>query len=529
MLRGPGLEKIALERLMDFEEAVRESAIPFLVEARDWACLPERFRREIEREYVVVVGGCQSSGGDDVEQRKDQHGVAVQALTGAPDTADPGRRPLPSSTSGCSATTSAWRESTWGEEITLEYGKARRGHHKSTGSYRVFGSNGPIGWTDSALSSGPGVVLGRKGAYRGVAYSPDPFFVIDTAYYVVSKGHHDMRWLFYAIKHYKLGEIDDGSPIPSTTRAAVYPRQLSVPPLPEQRAIAHVLGTLDDKIELNRRMNETLEAMARALFKSWFVDFDPVRAKMEGRDTGLPEDIADLFPDRLVDSEMGEVPLGWKVSQIGDEVDAVGGSTPSTKELSYWHQGEHYWATPKDLSKLSSPVLLETTRKITDAGLRKISSRTLPVGTVLLSSRAPIGYLAIAEIPTAVNQGFIAMRCERRLPNFYVLYWCEQNLGYIRDIAGGSTFAEISKKTFRTVPVVVPPKAILVTYQRLIRPLYDLLVANVKEAATLAALRDTLLPKLISGEIRLRQVVGSEKGRDGGTIGTRAVSDGEQP
>ena len=100
----------------------------------------------------------------------------------------------------------------------------------------------------------------------------------------------------------------------------------------------------------------------------------------------------------MVDSEMGEIPEGWTVSQIGNEVEAVGGSTPSTKESSYWHEGEHYWATPKDLSKLWSPVLLDTNRKITDAGLQKISSRTLPVGTVLLSSRAPIGYLAIAEI-----------------------------------------------------------------------------------------------------------------------------------
>ena len=128
---------------------------------------------------------------------------------------------------------SDWRESRWGDEISLEYGKARRGHANSTGPFRVFGSNGPIGWTDTPLAPGPGVVLGRKGAYRGVAYSPDPFFVIDTAYYVASKSTHDMRWLFYAIKHYKLGEIDDGSPIPSTTRAAVYPCRLAVPPLHE--------------------------------------------------------------------------------------------------------------------------------------------------------------------------------------------------------------------------------------------------------------------------------------------------------
>ena len=157
------------------------------------------------------------------------------------------------------------------------------------------------------------MILGRKGAYRGVQYSPGPFYVIDTAYYVAPKTELDMRWLYYAIQHYKLGEVDDGSPIPSTTRAAVYVRDLEVPPPDEQRAIAHILGTLDDKIELNRRMNETLEAMARALFKSWFVDFDPVRAKAEGRDPGLPKPIADLFPDSFEDSELGEIPKGWEV------------------------------------------------------------------------------------------------------------------------------------------------------------------------------------------------------------------------
>ena len=271
----------------------------------------------------------------------------------------------------------------------------------------------------------------------------------------------------------------------------------------EQRAIAHILGALDDKIELNRRMNETLEAMARALFKSWFVDFDPVRAKMEGRDTGLPRNIADLFPDRLVDSEMGEIPEGWEVSEVGKEVDAVGGSTPSTKEPSYWLEGQRYWATPKDLSKLLSPVLLDTSRKITDAGLQKISSGTLPVGTVLMSSRAPIGYLAIAEVPTAVNQGFIAMKCEKRLPNLYVLYWCHHNLGHIKDIAGGSTFPEISKKAFRPISVLVPSEPILQAFERLSHPLYGQLVVNMKQSATLATLRDTLLPKLISGEIRV--------------------------
>ena len=143
----------------------------------------------------------------------------------------------------------------------------------------------------------------------------------------------------------------------------------------EQRAIAHILGTLDDKIELNRRMNETLEAMARALFKDWFVDFGPTRAKSEGRDPYLAPEIWDLFPEEL---DVDGKPEGWEVSEIGQEVDAVGGATPSTKEPAYWEEGEQHWATPKDLSKLSSPVLLDTDRKITDAGVKKITSGLLP-------------------------------------------------------------------------------------------------------------------------------------------------------
>ena len=236
--------------------------------------------------------------------------------------------------------------------------------------------------------------------------------------------------------------------------------QLSVPvpPLPQQRTIAHLLGTLDDKIELNQHMNETLEAMARALFKTWFVDFDPVHAKMEGRDPGLPRHLVDLFPDRLVHSELGQIPEGWEISKIGVEVDALGGGTPSTKDPTYWNGGQNNWATPKDLSKLSPRVLFETDRKITDAGVDKISSGLLPVGTVLLSSRAPIGYLAIAGKPTAVNQDVIAMVCEQRLPNLFVLFWCYQNLDHIKGIPGGSTFAEISKKVFRPIPLAVPSK-----------------------------------------------------------------------
>ena len=364
-----------------------------------------------------------------------------------------------------------WRASTWGDEVSLEYGKALRGHEAGRGPYRVFGSNGPIGWTTEPLAGGPGVILGRKGAYRGVQFSREPFFVIDTAYYVVPKTDLDMRWLYYAIQHHKIGEIDDGSPIPSTTRAAVYMLDLDVPTLGEQRAIAHILGTLDDKIELNRRMSETLEAMARALFKSWFVDFDPVRAKAEGRDPGLPKPIADLFPDRLVDSELGEIPAGWGVRPIGDLAEVVGGSTPKTERFEYWENGTHHWVTPKDLSGLSMPVLLDTERRITDAGLAQIGSGLLPIGTVLLSSRAPIGYLAVAEILVATNQGFIAMKPRSGISNLFLLRWASAAHDEIVSHANGSTFLEISKSSFRPIRTVAPTTPVMHAFDRMSRPM----------------------------------------------------------
>jgi len=281
--------------------------------------------------------------------------------------------------------------------------------------------------------------------------------------------------------------------------------QVPLPPLAEQRAIAAVLGALDDKIELNRRMNATLEAMARALFQSWFVDFDPVRAKLDGRKpTGLDSATAALFPDSLQDSAGSHIPPGWSIKPVGEVVDCVGGGTPSTAEPKYWDGGTHHWTTPKDFSSLQAPVLLDTDRRLTDAGITKISSGLLPAGTLLLSSRAPVGYLAIAAMPVAINQGFIAMKCNERASNYFMLNWCQTNMDQIESRATGTTFAEISKQNFRPIPVVLPPKDLMAAFTAKVAPLYDQITANLRQSRTLATLRDTLLPKLMSGEVGIR-------------------------
>jgi restriction endonuclease S subunit len=279
-----------------------------------------------------------------------------------------------------------------------------------------------------------------------------------------------------------------------------------VPPVTTERRMAvALLDAIEERIELNRRMNETLEAMAQAIFKSWFVDFDPVRIKAEGRDPSLPKHIADLFPDRFEDSELGEIPAGWEVKRIDELAEVVGGSTPSTTNPSFWDGGTHYWATPKDLSGLAFPVLLETERCITDAGLAQISSGLLPEGTVLLSSRAPIGYLAIAEVPVAINQGFIAMKPRKGVSNLFLLLWTRFADEEILSHANGSTFLEISKANFRPIRVVTPLCEVFEAFECEAKPLYKMMVSKERESRTLISLRDTLLPKLISGELQVQR------------------------
>lgn len=317
----------------------------------------------------------------------------------------------------------------------------------------------------------------------------------------------DPVYLFYTlqspyVRHQILWNEGTGSTV-SNVRIPIL-KQLKIPRQPNESSIAAILKAIDDKIDLNQRMNETLEAMARALFKSWFVDFDPVRAKAEGRKPeGMDAATAALFPAAFNDDGL---PEGWDASEIGREATVCGGSTPSTKEPAFW-DGDINWTSPKDLSSLSHPVLIDTERKITQAGLEKISSGLLPLGTVLLSSRAPIGYIAITEIPVAINQGYIALIPDKRLPNIYLWLWLIENMEEIKSRANGSTFQEISKSNFRPIPVVVPRKEILVLFENTVGPLYRLLVNNVQQSKTLSTIRDALLPKLISGELRIDDAV----------------------
>jgi len=274
----------------------------------------------------------------------------------------------------------------------------------------------------------------------------------------------------------------------------------------EALAIGAFTEVLNSRIAILQETNTTLEAIAQAMFKSRFVDFDPVHAKAEGREPeGMDAAAAALFPCEFEESELGLIPKGWRVDDIGKVVLCLGGATPSTKELRYWDNPVHHWVTPKDLSGLEVPVLIDTERMVSDSGLAKISSGLLPVGTLLLSSRAPIGYLAIAHVPTAINQGFIAMLPGGELPASYLLFWTKLNMDGIKQKANGSTFMEISKSAFRPIKVAVPPSQVVGAFDAIAKPLLDRIAENERQRRQLAQLRDTLLPRLISGKLRLSE------------------------
>ncbi len=280
--------------------------------------------------------------------------------------------------------------------------------------------------------------------------------------------------------------------------------EIPLPSSHQQAVAADMLSALDDRIDLLRQTNATLESIAQALFKSWFIDFDPVRAKAEGREPeGMDAATAALFPAEFEESALGLIPKGWTVQSIGDLVEAVGGSTPDTKNETLWEPAVHHWTSPKDLSGATAPVLLDTERKVSDAGLAKISSGLLPIGTLLMSSRAPIGYLSLSQIPVAINQGYIAMPPGGQLPPAYMYFWCRLNMDAIKGRANGSTFMEISKKAFRPIPALLPSPELINRFHDFATAVFSRLTANERQARELAELRDSLLPRLISGKLRL--------------------------
>lgn len=280
--------------------------------------------------------------------------------------------------------------------------------------------------------------------------------------------------------------------------------KVQLPPLPEQQAIAHILGTLDDKIELNRRMNETLEAMARAIFKSWFVDFDPVKAKAAGKKpAGMSDEIAALFPDSFQDSELGEIPKGWKAVSLSDAIEILGGGTPKTSNPDYW-DGIIPWFSVVDAPSDTEVWVVDTEKMITQAGLKNSSTQVLPVGTTIITARGTVGRLALVGVPMAMNQSCYGLRSRDGEQGFFGYFTIRGLISNLQRQTHGSVFDTITRDTLNGVDIVNPEGSVVRAFENRIAPLMERIRQNIFESRTLATIRDALLPKLISGEIRLK-------------------------
>ncbi|MEG8136198.1 restriction endonuclease subunit S [Escherichia marmotae] len=417
-----------------------------------------------------------------------------------------------------------------GEHLLIRNGKSSPSR-AITGEYPVYGSNGIIGYSDEYNANENTIIIGRVGSYCGSVYiSGKKCWVTDNAIIGTAKNKNESHFWFYLLKKIDLNNYSTGSGQPLINQTIINTISVTIPKLSEKRvAIGHFLRHFDQKINLSLNINQSLEQMSQTLFKSWFVDFDPVidnaldagnsipealqsRAELRKKVHNsadfkpLPTEICSLFPSEFEETELGWVPKGWNISMAGEEFIVKGGSTPSTANEDFWNNGTIHWTSPKDLTGNESKVLLDTTKKITPLGLAKISSGLLPIDTVLMSSRAPIGYLAINKVPMAINQGYIAIPSAKHLSPEYTIYWLDNIMDDIKGMAGGTTFAEISKSAFKTIKLLIPSSDIITEFSRITRNHFDKVVQNTKEIDSLTNLRDTLLPKLISGELSLEDL-----------------------
>ncbi len=280
---------------------------------------------------------------------------------------------------------------------------------------------------------------------------------------------------------------------------------IPIPPIDTREAIGAVLGALDDKIELNRRMNATLEAMARALFQSWFVDFDPVRAKLDGRPAALAPATSALFPEDFQDSPLGHIPKGWETGSILRQADLLSGGTPKTDVPAYWN-GDVPWASAKDVSQCGEAFLVSTERTITKRGLEESSTKIIPANaTVVVSRGATTGRLTMFGHAMAMNQTCYGLRS--KVGASFALF-CNTRHFIERLVQGGhgSIFDTITTSTFEATDVLLAPKEVLLAFDRQVTPLFQQVHANLHQSRTLATLRDTLLPKLLSGELSVENL-----------------------
>ena len=394
-----------------------------------------------------------------------------------------------------------WREGSLGGVIEFKRGYDLPKRDRIPGSVPLVSSSGITDFHAEAKVKGPGVVTGRYGTLGQVFFIPEDFWPLNTALYVRDFKGNDPRFISYFLRSLDFFAYSDKAAVPGLNRNHLHEAAVRYPTdIGQQRDIAHVLGTLDDKIELNRRMNRTLEEMARSIFRDWFVDFGPTRAKMEGLDPYLPPELWDLFPDELVDSELGEIPEGWEVEALS----AYASLNPESwskknfpDDLEYVDLANTKWGT------------IESTQLFpwTDAPSR--ARRVLRPGDTIVGTVRPGNgsYSLVGRSGLTGSTGFAVLRPlhQRFRGLLYLASTVPDNIERLTHRADGAAYPSVRPEVVAESQVVTPVEGtdLLDCFSYMISPLLDKMESNQTETRSLMALRDELLPSLVSGELRL--------------------------
>ena len=374
---------------------------------------------------------------------------------------------------------------------------------RKPGPYPYYGASGIVDRVDGYLFDGEYLLIGEDGENLRTRQTPIAFmatgkFWVNNHAHIVRGNHRaDTRFLSYVLSQTDISGYLTGSTMPKLTQGNLNRLPVIAPPLAEQKAIAAVLGALDDKIELNRRMNATLEAMARALFQSWFVDFDPVRAKLDPAPAGptLDPATAALFPEHLEDSPLGHIPKGWTAGTVVEGFNLTMGQSPPGDTYNEEGNGLPFYQGRTDFG------FRFPTRRIYCSA----PTRYAKPGDTLVSVRAPVGDINMANEECCIGRGVAAVRHKSGATSFTYHSMAHLYPDFARFEAEGTVFGSINKDSFEKLRFVIPPDEIVAAYERQAGPLDEQIRTLENQSRTLATLRDTLLPKLLSGELSVAE------------------------
>ncbi|MDP7924782.1 restriction endonuclease subunit S [Acinetobacter baumannii] len=422
-----------------------------------------------------------------------------------------------------------WISTTLGEYILFKNGKSSPSRDIAE-DIPVYGSNGIIGFSSESNAEEDSLIIGRVGSYCGSVYhSKKKCWVTDNAIIGLPKVKGESEFWYFLLTKLQLNSYRSGSGQPLVNQSTLNSIPVEIPKSPSVRqAIGKQLFSFENKIYLNNQINQTLESIAQAIFKSWFVDFDPVRAKiaakLEGKNPELAamcaisgtseaeieqmaeENLAELrataalFPDELVESELGEVPKGWDKYSLSKMITLIGGGTPKRSEPNYWN-GDIFWFSVKDVPNEGEVFVITTQEKISELGLNKSSTKLLPVGTTIITARGTVGKIALVGYEMAMNQSCYGVQGINGVRQFMTYYLIKNAVEVLKKNTHGAVFDTITQSTFDTVTSIKPSIEMMDLFESKVEKIMGHIKNNLYENNSLIALRDTLLPKLLSGEL----------------------------